>query len=418
MDVRSGYKLIDMGTIPQEWNLKCLGDLASISAGGTPSRAVAQFWNGDIPWVTTAEVDFNTITHAEQSISKEGLNNSAAKLLPPGTLLMALYGQGKTRGKVGVLGIEAATNQACAAISLDRSVLPEFIFHYLASHYESIRKLSNTGNQENLNGTLVRSISILVPPPREQHAIAEALSNVDGLLGGLDRLIAKKRDLKQAAMQQLLTGQSRLPGYAGDWESKRLGEVADVLKGSGLSRSALTPSGQYSCLLYGELFTTYGRVIDTVVGRTDRPEGVRSMSGDVLMPGSTTTTGADLAIASALMVDGVLLGGDINIVRRRTVDVHPAFLANYLTNVKRAAIAELAQGITIHHLYGRDLKTLLLALPKPAEQSAIARVLLDMEAELASLQLRRGKTRALKQAMMQELLTGRTRLVKPEPAYA
>jgi type I restriction enzyme S subunit len=165
--MRAGYKQTEVGFIPEKWDVKRLGELASISAGGTPSRANAHYWDGNIPWVTTSEVNFYTITHAEQFITKEGLNNSPAKLLPPGTLLMALYGQAKTRGKIGILGIEAATNQACAAISLSRNVSPDFIFHFLVSQYEAIRKLSNTGNQENLNGSLVRSISILLPPLSE-----------------------------------------------------------------------------------------------------------------------------------------------------------------------------------------------------------------------------------------------------------
>jgi type I restriction enzyme S subunit len=112
-----------------EWEVTTLGDLATVSAGGTPSRAREEYWGGDIPWVTTSEVDFYTIESAEQFITTEGLANSAAKLLPPGTLLMALYGQGKTRGKIGILGVSAATNQACAAISLCRTVFPVFIFY-------------------------------------------------------------------------------------------------------------------------------------------------------------------------------------------------------------------------------------------------------------------------------------------------
>ena len=125
--VRPGYKQTEVGVIPEDWRVKQLGDLGTITAGGTPSRANSKYWNGDIPWITTSEVDFGTINYAEQFITKEGLINSPAKLLSPGTLLMALYGQGKTRGKVGVLGIEAATNQACAAISLNRDVSGKFI---------------------------------------------------------------------------------------------------------------------------------------------------------------------------------------------------------------------------------------------------------------------------------------------------
>jgi type I restriction enzyme S subunit len=129
------------------------------------------------------------------------------------------------------------------------------------------------------------------------------------------------------------------------------------------------------------------------------------------MPGSTTTTGADLAAASALIMDDVALGGDIIIIRRNGRGYDPVFMANYLTHARRYEIAELTQGITIHHLYGKDLKSLSLQLPPLPEQAAIAAVLSDMDAELAALEQRLVKTRALKQGMMQELLTGRTRLM-------
>src|ERR1043165_4059573 len=230
MELKREYKQTDTGIIPVEWESKKLGDIALVTSGGTPSRTNSHYWHGDIPWVTTSEVDFCTINHTEQYITREGLNNSAAKLLPKGTLLMALYGQGKTRGKVGILGIDATTNQACAAISISRSVSSEFIFLFLSSKYETIRKLSNSGSQENLNSSIVRSIPILLPPLSEQYAIAEALSDTDALIRSLDELIAKKRNIKQAAMQQLLTGKRRLPGFSGEWEAKTLFQIADNRK--------------------------------------------------------------------------------------------------------------------------------------------------------------------------------------------
>jgi type I restriction enzyme S subunit len=193
-----------------EWEVKRLGELASVTAGGTPSRTNDRYWNGNIPWVTTSEVDFCSINCVEEFITKEGLKSSAARLLPPGTLLMALYGQGKTRGKIGVLGIEASTNQACAAISLHRGVSRDFIFHFLASRYEAIRNLSNTGNQENLNGAIVRSISIQLPPGPEQRAIAAVLSDMDAEIAALEARRDKTRALKRGMMQELLTGRIRL----------------------------------------------------------------------------------------------------------------------------------------------------------------------------------------------------------------
>jgi type I restriction enzyme, S subunit len=265
----------------------------------------------------------------------------------------------------------------------------------------------------------LRRISVPIPPTNaEQRAIAEALNDVDELLNELGWLVDKKHNLKQAALRQLLTGQTRLRGFCGKWEAKRLGDIADVQRGGVLSKSLVQASGTRPCILYGELFTTYGRVISEVIGRTNSSEGFRSISGDVLMPGSTTTTGIDLATASALLVDDVALGGDLLVTRQKKDIYDPVFLASYLTHSKKHDIAKLTQGITIHHLYGKDLKSLVLELPPLEEQTAIAEVLTDMDAELATLEQRLAKTRALKQAIMQELLTGKIRLVTPEVVHA
>lgn len=258
----------------------------------------------------------------------------------------------------------------------------------------------------------LRNIQIVVPPATEQRVIAAALSDVDALIAGLEKLIAKKRDLKQATMQQLLTGQTRLPGFSGEWEAKRLGDLANVLKGRGLSKGHLVSSGTNSCILYGELFTTYERVINSVISKTNSPEGLLGLNGDVLLPGSTTTKGIDLAVASALQVNNIQLGGDINVIRMKHASSYdPVFMAYLLTHTKKLAIADLAQGSTIIHLYGRSLLNLMLKLPVISEQTAIATALSSMDAEIAALEIRLTKTRELKQGMMQELLTGRTRLV-------
>ncbi len=134
-----GYKLTEVGVLPEGWGLKNLGELATVSSGGTPSRKVETYWNGDIPWVTTTQIDFGIINISEQFITDEGLKNSAAKMYKKGTLLMAMYGQGKTRGKVGVLNIDASINQACAAISLFDKKLLGFVLFYLSSQYDLIR---------------------------------------------------------------------------------------------------------------------------------------------------------------------------------------------------------------------------------------------------------------------------------------
>ena len=212
--VPEGYKQTEVGVIPQDWEHKVLGDLASIYSGGTPNRKIDEYWGGDIPWVTTTLINGKLIEHANEFITHKGLEGSSAKWCRTGTILMAMYGQGKTRGKVAVLGFDTTINQACAAIELKESITSNYVFHTLKSMYEEIRELSNSGGQENLSSGIIKNIRIPYPPKKEQTVIANALSDTDALLSELEKLIAKKQAIKTATMQQLLTGRTRLPQFA------------------------------------------------------------------------------------------------------------------------------------------------------------------------------------------------------------
>ena len=386
MELRPGYKQTEAGTIPDDWNLLRLGEIAAVSAGGTPSRANPTYWNGDIPWVTTTEVDFCRICDTAQRITGAGVRNSAAKVFPAETLLMALYGQGKTRGKVAILGIDAATNQACAAISLARDTSREFVFYSLASRYEEIRSLSNTGNQENLNNGIVRSILVPLPKQAEQRAIAEALSDVDGLLGGLDRLVAKKRDLKQAAMQQLLTGQTRLPGFAGEWEVKTLGKSADCLDNVRVplneAQRAAMPGDHPYCGANGILDYVNEYVID---------DDIILMAED----GGYFDEYETRPIAYR-MQGKCWVNNHAHILKAKS-GFDQSFL--FFSLVHRNILPFLASG-TRAKLNKSELNKIEVLFPNTeAEQSAIAAILSDMDAELTTLEARRDKTRSLKQAM-------------------
>ena len=418
MEVRAGYKLTEVGMIPEDWEVKRIADFASVGSGGTPSRAIAAYWNGSIPWITTSQIDFGTIYEAQQFITDEGLQNSAAKLLPAGTLLMALYGQGKTRGKVGVLGSPASTNQACASIALDESVSREFILQYLTSRYEEIRTSSNSGSQENLSGSIVKGLLVASPQLPEQRAIAAALDDLDALLAGLDRLIAKKRDLKQAAIQQLLTGQTRLPGFRGEWEVKRLGDHVRFLKNGVNSRAELATNGSIKYLHYGDIHVASGTVLDRTALPCLSEEKARALDrladGDlVFVDASEDMDGVGKSVEIIGASHSELVAGLHTIAAR----FDPSILANgfkaYLQFCPpfRRHLRRLAAGTKVYATNRGHIATVEMPLPSPEEQTAIAIVLSDMNAELSTLEARRDKTRALKQAMMQELLSGRTRLV-------
>ncbi|MBU1665929.1 MAG: restriction endonuclease subunit S, partial [Gammaproteobacteria bacterium] len=219
-------------------------------------------------------------------------------------------------------------------------------------------------------------------------------------------------DLKQAAMQQLLTGQTRLPGFIGMWEVKRLGEIGAFSKGSGLAKENLSSSGTLPAIPYTAIYTDHDEVIQPSRIRyfAKSAEGLTVISSPHLLIACSSNMLENIGKATAFTGGAdIAVGGDI-LLYRTEADV--CFLS-YMLNTRphRKRVVFLSQGSTIRHVYASTFQTYELAIPSLREQTAIAAVLSDMDAELAALEARRDKTRALKQAMMQELLTGKTRLI-------
>ena len=362
------------------------------------------YWGGSIPWVTTAQIDFNTVLAANESITELGLKNSAAKLLRPGTLLLALYGQGKTRGKVAILGIAATTNQACASIVVSDAVSRAYVFHYLASQYDAIRQLSNSGSQDNLNGQLVRSIQVPVPPLRaEQEAIAEALSDADALIESLEQLLAKKRQIKQGAMQELLTGQRRLPGFSEAWRLLRFGKLVSLRKERLDPRQA---GEQNFCVELEHIEQGTG----CLTGHTTTGDGSSLKSifaeGDVLF-GKLRAYLRKYWLAT----EGGVCSTEIWVLVAQRHTLIPTFLFQLVRMGRFIEVASSAYGTHMPRSDWSVVRNHEVAVPSVQEQSAIAITLADMDAELTALEARVAKTRLLKQGMAQALLTGRIRLV-------
>ncbi|GHE36769.1 hypothetical protein GCM10017673_44120 [Streptosporangium violaceochromogenes] len=200
---------------PNEWVKERLGDSHSVSSGGTPSRTVAEYWvGGTIPWVKTTEINYSIIMSTSEHITERGLNESAAKILPAGTVLLAMYGQGVTRGKVAVLGIDAATNQACAAIrSTSEAVEPRYVYHYLAFQYEELRQRAHGGQQQNLNLDIVRDFPITYPRDRaEQTRIVELLDAIDNKISAHRERRSVLEQLVIALTRQLIVEGTSLDG--------------------------------------------------------------------------------------------------------------------------------------------------------------------------------------------------------------
>lgn len=162
-----------------DWTYVELGDVAVIRSGGTPSRSEEAYWGGDIPWVKTGEIDYGVIREATEHITKLGLDNSSAQIYPSGTILLAMYGDGVTRGRVAILGLDAAINQACAAIVPYARLSTEFLYQYLAYAYEELRAIGHGAHQKNLSASLLKRVRVPVPSEAEQATVAGALATID-----------------------------------------------------------------------------------------------------------------------------------------------------------------------------------------------------------------------------------------------
>lgn len=210
----SGVKWL--GKVPEHWAVCALSYLSTIETGSTPDRNDPRYWNGSIPWLKTGEINWAPIREADEFITEEGLANSAARLSPPGTMLMAMYGQGVTRGRVALLEIEAAYNQACAAISFGPRILPTFGRYFFMAAYDHIREGGNETSQMNLSAGLIAKFRITVPPIDEQTKIVDWLdaefARLEALSGEVERAIALLQERRTALISAAVTGQIDVRG--------------------------------------------------------------------------------------------------------------------------------------------------------------------------------------------------------------
>ena len=410
-EIKQGYKQTKVGIIPEDWEIVKLGKLTTVETGKTPLRSNKQFWdNGTINWATTTEVNETYIVSTNEKITNQAVAELKMKILPINTILLAMYGQGKTRGKVALLRIESTINQAFASIKPNKNYSTNFIFNYLDKSYEKIRDLSHGSNQDNLNLDIVKALQVPLPPLKEQEKIAEILTTWDEAITKQTELLEAKELQKKALMQKLLSGEVRFDGFSDKWKEVRIDKLFDFKKGQELSKEKLEKNGIFECILYGELYTTYSEVISEIKSKTNIKEGIKSKIDDILIPASTTTSAIDLAIASTIQKDNVLIGGDINILRKKTNNINGEFISKYLTHIKKMEIAKYAQGITIIHLYSKDFKHLKIQLPSLPEQQKIAEVLSLADDEINLLKNELEELNLQKKALMQKLLTGEVRV--------
>jgi type I restriction enzyme S subunit len=424
MEMKPGYKQTEVGVIPEEWVSTTVGQM--IADGliekpldgnhGNIHPKSSDFVDSGIPFVMANNVQEGRVDLVNCSFIRKRQADSLQKgFSRTGDVLLT---HKATIGNTAIVGeipfpYIMLTPQVTYYRVADRTRLSNlYLRHFFdSSGFQSmLRALSGGGTRAYIGISAQHQLPVVLPPnPNEQRAIAEALSDVDELVAELDRLIAKKRDLKQAAMQRLLTGQTRLPGFHGEWNVSsvghefevKLGKMLDAEKNSGVPKPYVgNKAVQWDRIDISDLPTV-------PMSRTDI-ERFRLKPGDLLV-----CEGGEVGRAAIweAPIDECYYQKAIHRLRPLR-GFNSRFMAALLRLWSdRGMFSNYVTQTSIAHLPREKFIEMPLLVPSPQEQSAIAKVSTDMDAELAALGQRREKTRALKQAMMQELLTGRTRLV-------
>lgn len=389
-----GYKHSDIGTIPDCWSVRPLSELVTLMTNGFVGTATSAYVESDdgVTYIQGFNVEPNGFNLTNiRKVSKSFHNSHTKSCLRTGDVLTI------QTGEIGVSTVvpEALSGSNCHALIISRFIKnlahPVFYCQYFNSNtgMNAFREIETGTTMKHLNVGDMLQLLVPVPPLAEQHRIAGLLLDMDAMISSLDQLIAKKRDIQQAAMQQLLTGQRRLPGFNAGWEVARLGEISFISKGEQLSQKR-DATGLIPHFNGGVSASSYTDTANT-------PQDTIAIS-----------EGGNSCGYVQFITTPFWCGGHCYAVRPRGVE---NLFLYFALKVKQDSIMGLRVGSGLPNIQKSALNSFQIALPSSRdEQTAIATILSDMDAELATLEARRDKVRQLKQGMMQELLTGRIRV--------
>lgn len=396
--------------LPDGWQNVRLGAVAAVSSGGTPSRTVQRYWGGMVPWLTTSAINFNVITKPSEMITKEGLQRSSAKVFLQGTILMAMYGQGATRGRVAILGFEAAINQACAAIQPRQNVNHEYLFYSLMALYDEIREIGHGGNQKNLNSQLIRSIPLALPPLPEQSRIVEILDAADAAIRATESLLEAKIRYKRALAEHILTGKIRFPEFNGQaWHHVEIGDLLTEVE-----RPVVWDEEKFYDLISIRRRSEGLFFRGAIQGKAIKTKTLKTVTtDDFLISRMQVVHGAWGRVSADF--DGFYVSDSyITLVPKPEVEVDVCFF-DYLSQTPylyRFAHVS-SHGVHIEKMtFNLDLflRNKIVIPPTKTEQQKIANVLGLIDQEISLLRRELETLKQQKQGLMQKLLTGQVRV--------
>ena len=383
----TSWKNTDIGKIPSDWNLVKLGEHCKMFSGGTPSVGETEYYCGDIPFIRSGEIhDSKT----ELTITEVGLRSSSAKLVKKGDILYALYGA--TSGDVSLSNIEGAINQAILCIRPDKILLSKYLVDFLCKEKGNIVNTYLQGGQGNLSGQIVKNIILSIPQMPEQQKIAAVLTDLDDLIAELEKARDKKQAIKIGAMQELLTGKRRLPGFNKPWKEVELGELLTYEQ----PQNYIVRSEEYRKT--GTPVLTAGKTF--VLGYTDEIDNIFSSVPVIIFDDFTT-------VSKFVNFPFKVKSSAIKILKLKNIEDNLKFIFEVmqitpfnLLNHQRYWISKYSK--------------MSIKVPEYIEQTTIANILSDMDDEISAINDKINKYKQIKAGVADELLSGRIRLIKPQ----
>ena len=426
MDVRPDYKRTEVGVIPQDWEASKLGMHATFKTGpfGSALHQSDYVYDG-IPVINPMQiVDGNIQPTPTMAITEQKAWKLSEFRLMAGNVVIG------RRGEMGRCAMVRTEQQGwlCGTgsmmIRVGRSLDARFIQRMLSSQpiITEIEKASVGSTMVNLNQGTLENLLIPFPPTKaEQEAIAEALRDADVLIESLEQLLTKKRQIKKGAMQELLTGKKRLLGFSGEWETGTFGEIFQYYPTATNSRDDLLSAGDTFYIHYGDIHTRFHNHLDFGVVTPPRIDRSRCSNATLLKNGDWVMADASEdheGVGKFIEIQGLntnmaaVAGLHTFLLREKKLTFSPSF-KGHLGNLRSLhdQFLRVATGLKVFGVSKAALKDIEIPIPHPEEQTAIANILSDIDEEITALEAKLSKARQLKQGMMQELLTGRIRLL-------
>ncbi|CAC9560569.1 Type I restriction-modification system, specificity subunit S [uncultured Gammaproteobacteria bacterium] len=409
LHIPQGYRQTEVGVIPDDWEVVRLSQIGNVIGGGTPDTENGEYWNDDIYWFTPTEIKQKYINKSVRKISKKGLQKSSAKILSKNTLLLT------TRATIGDIGIalnECSTNQGFQSIFVNEKNSYMYIYYWILNNRNELIKRSSGSTFLEISKREIEKIQLIRPPKQEQQKIADILTTWDNAINQQTTLIEKKQQLKKGLMQQIFSQRVRFKDRNGnnflDWQDEKLGDMCDIAKSGGTPKSTAKEyyDGNIPFLAISDM-TKQGKYLTQTSKKISQLGIEHSASWIVPLNTIIYSMYASVGFVSINKIPLATSQAVINLILKNGYLVE--FIYYHLVELKNLIhkfIETGAQG----NLNAETVKSLILNIPPIKEQQKIAQVLTLADNEITKLQTELALLKTQKKGLMQQLLTGKTRV--------